>query len=98
MKPIRSILLAAMLAGLSFGAHADKININEADATSLAALNGIGQSKAEAIVEHRKAHGPFRSLEALADVRGISLNLIDRNRDRMTIGNATPDGQRAAQD
>jgi competence protein ComEA len=98
MKPIRSILLAAMLAGLSFGAHADKININEADAASLAALNGIGQSKAEAIIEYRKVHGPFRSLEALTEVRGISPGLIDRNRDRMTIGNAAPDAPRAAPD
>ncbi len=98
MKPIRTFLFAAMLAGASLGAHADKVNINEADAAGLAALHGIGQSRAEAIVEHRKVHGPFRSLDALADVRGISLNLVDRNRDRMTIGNAAPDGQRAAQD
>ncbi len=98
MKPIRNLLLAALLAGVSYGAFADKININEADADALAALNGIGQSRAEAIVEHRKQHGPFRSLEALSDVRGISLNIVDRNRDRLTLGNTETRQSRAEPD
>lgn len=98
MKPIRNLFFAALFAGASFGAFADKININEADAASLAALNGIGPSRAEAIIEHRKLHGPFRSLEALADVRGISLNLVDRNRDRMTLGNPEARQSNAAPD
>lgn len=86
MKPIRTILLTMLLAGASFGAMADKININEADARALAALNGIGQAKAEAIITHRQNHGPFRSIEALSEVRGISPAMIERNRDRLTIG------------
>jgi competence protein ComEA len=98
MKPIRTVLLAALLAGLSLGAHADKININEADAAALAALNGVGPARAEAIVEHRRMHGPFRTVDALADVRGISLNLVERNRDRLTVGNAAPEPRRAAPD
>ncbi len=98
MKPVRSILLAALLAGLSLGAHADKIDINQADASALASLNGIGPARAEAIVEHRRMHGPFRSVEALADVRGVSINLIERNRDRLTVGEGGTAAPRAASD
>ncbi len=98
MKPVRSILLAALLAGLSLGAHADKIDINQADAAALAGLNGIGPARAEAIVEHRRMHGPFRSIEALVEVRGVSVSLIERNRDRLTVGNTAPEPPRAASD
>jgi competence protein ComEA len=48
-----------------------RIRINTADEEALARLPGIGPSKARAIVEDRKAHGPFRTLEDLGRVRGI---------------------------
>lgn len=47
------------------------ININLADEASLQELPGIGPALAAAIVEHRTAHGPFRSIDDLLDVTGI---------------------------
>jgi competence protein ComEA len=61
------------------------ININTADAATLAELNGVGPSKAAAIVEYRKQHGPFKSPEQLADVKGIGDKLIAKNRDRISV-------------
>lgn len=61
------------------------ININTADANALAELNGVGPSKAAAIIEHRKQHGPFKSVEQLADVKGIGDALIAKNRDRISV-------------
>ena len=61
------------------------ININTADATALTELNGVGPSKAAAIVEYRKQHGPFKSAEQLADVKGIGDKLIAKNRDRISV-------------
>ena len=57
-------LLTSLFAVLP--AHADPVDINRADATTLAqALNGVGESKALAIVDYRDRHGPFRSAEEL---------------------------------
>ncbi|MET0378994.1 MAG: ComEA family DNA-binding protein [Spongiibacteraceae bacterium] len=61
------------------------ININTADAAALAELNGIGPAKATAIVDYRKQHGPFKSVEQLADVKGIGEAFIEKNRDRISV-------------
>lgn len=47
------------------------ININSADAKALTSLKGIGKKRAEAIIEYRKDHGPFKSIDDLANVKGI---------------------------
>ena len=48
------------------------ININTASPSHLEELPGIGQGIAERIVAHRKQYGPFRRIEHLMMVRGIS--------------------------
>ena len=49
-----------------------QVNINSADAATLAQnLEGIGEQKANAIVAHRKKHGPFKSINAIDQVKGI---------------------------
>jgi competence protein ComEA len=80
-----SLLLAALLAGPA--AAGEQVDINSADAATLdRVLDGVGPSKAEAIVAHREQHGAFRSIDELADVKGIGLATIEQNRDRITVG------------
>jgi competence protein ComEA len=57
------------------------VNINTADAADLASLPGIGNSKAKAIVTYRSEHGPFSTVDELANVKGIGINLIEKIRD-----------------
>jgi competence protein ComEA len=60
---------------------AGEVNINTADAETIAAeLNGVGLSKAKAIVEYRTKHGPFRSVDDLSLVKGIGERILDKNR------------------
>lgn len=62
------------------------ININTADASAIAdGLVGVGKEKAEAIVAYRKEHGPFKSPEQLADVKGIGDKLVLKNHDRIVV-------------
>lgn len=62
------------------------ININTADASAIAdGLVGVGMSKAEAIVAYRKEHGPFKSAEQLADVKGIGEKLVLKNHGRIVV-------------
>lgn len=50
----------------------DQVNINEADAETIAdVLVGVGTSRATAIVEYRDLHGRFSNLEQLMEVKGI---------------------------
>jgi len=87
---IRTIIMALVLAfGLSQAAFADtaKVNINTATAEQLAeVLSGIGQAKAEAIVEYRNQNGAFEHIDELVNVKGIGLRTVDRNRDRIELG------------
>ena len=48
------------------------ININTATAADLEKLPGIGRGTAEAIVEFRTNNGPFRRIEHLMLIRGVS--------------------------
>ena len=67
--------------------QAEPVNVNTADASALAkALNGIGPAKAKAIVTYREKNGPFKSIDQLAMVEGISQKLIDKNRADIRLG------------
>lgn len=86
MKIIKALMVVVML--LSGGlVWAGSVNINTADATTLAeGLNGIGIKKAQAIVDYRKQHGPFKSVKDLAKVKGINDTLIEKNKESITLG------------
>lgn len=62
------------------------VNINTADAQTIASsLHGIGSKRAEAIVAYRNQNGPFKSVDDLSKIRGISKKIIDDNRERITL-------------
>lgn len=64
----------------------EQVNINEADAETLAdVLQGVGPSRARAIVEYREQNGPFDSLDELSEVKGVGTATVDLNRDRITL-------------
>ena len=88
MKSFVLTVFAAVLS-LLIAAQAlatEKVNINTADAAALdRVLVGVGPSKAAAIVEYRKANGPFKSAEELAMVKGIGLSTVEQNRDRIEL-------------
>lgn len=70
---------------------ATPVNVNQADAQTIAtSLDGIGMSKAEAIVAYRKAHGPFKSVDELGNVKGVGQKTLARNRDAIKLSGATP--------
>jgi competence protein ComEA len=74
-------LAAVALLSLSVSAFAGQVNINTADAETLAAeLNGVGLSKAKAIVDYRTKHGPFQSADDLSLVKGIGERTVAKNR------------------
>lgn len=89
MNLIKSLMLSLLLAS-SFAVFAGApVNVNTADAATLAAaMNGVGMAKAEAIVAYRKQNGAFRSLDQLANVKGIGLKTIEKNKGLINLGGA----------
>ncbi len=72
--------IALLLALCAFNVVAKPVNINKADAKTIASsLHGIGQKKAEAIVQFRKAHGKFKTLKDLTQVKGIGEKTVKKN-------------------
>jgi competence protein ComEA len=63
-----------------------KVNINTASQGDLEALPAIGPTIAQRIVDDRTANGPYKQIEDLARVRGISARTVDELRDRITVG------------
>jgi competence protein ComEA len=67
-------------------AEVEQVNINEADAATIAdVLQGVGQSRAQAIVEYRDENGSFDSLDELSEVKGIGDATVNLNRDRIVL-------------
>lgn len=62
-----------------------KVNINTATLTELTTLNGIGESKAQAILEYRTKNGNFKTLEDLKKVSGIGEAAYEKIKDNICI-------------
>lgn len=62
------------------------IDINTATAEELQELMGIGPVLAQAIVDYRAEHGPFRSIDELLEVSGIGETKLDNIRGDVTLG------------
>ncbi len=80
------LLVALMLISLATPVLAAQVNVNTADAETISAeLNGIGLAKAKAIVEYRKKHGPFQSVDDLSLVKGIGDTTVEKNRSNIMV-------------
>lgn len=61
------------------------MNINTADLATLETLPGIGQAKAQAIIDHRTTHGNFHSVEDLTRIEGIDEKLLSKIKDLVEV-------------
>jgi competence protein ComEA len=86
-KTLYALALCLAMALPAFAAT--PVNVNKADAQTIAAsLDGIGMSKAAAIVAYRNAHGPFKSVDDLGKVKGVGTKTLARNREAIRLGRA----------
>ena len=63
----------------------NKININTADATELEKLPGIGEVKAEAIIQYRKSYGGFKTIHDITRVSGIGEKTFEKIKDLISV-------------
>jgi competence protein ComEA len=76
-----STAIASTLIIFSGNIFASPVNINSAPASEIAAaLTGVGQSKAEAIVAYRKQNGQFKKASDIVQVKGIGNSIFEKNK------------------
>ena len=87
MKSLRKSLLVFLLAVASpMTVLAGPVDINTADAETISSeLQGVGMTKAQAIVAYRESHGPFKSHDDLTLVNGIGARTVEINRQNILI-------------
>lgn len=61
------------------------ININTASVEELCTLSGIGETRAEAIIQYRTENGSFKRIEEICRVKGIGEATFDKIRGSITV-------------
>jgi competence protein ComEA len=86
MNKTKNILLPLLFGIFSVAAQAGPVNVNTADAETLAAeLKGVGISRARAIVDYRQSVGPYQSPEDLLEVSGVGPKVLELNEGNIRV-------------
>lgn len=65
--------------------NAGLVNINTADLEGLMSLPGIGEGKAQSILQYRQEHGSFQSIDEIMNVNGIKEGIYKKFKDKITV-------------
>ena len=78
---VKIFVFLMLMFSLAFGI----VNVNKANSAQLQTLNGIGPSKADEIIKYRKAHGGFKSVDELVEVKGIGPKTLQKFKGQVSI-------------
>jgi competence protein ComEA len=86
---MKKLLLALALWVAFAGAALAAVNINSATKEELGSLKGIGDKKAQAIIDYRKKNGDFKSIDDLEKVDGIGPGIMKQIRAQISVSGKT---------
>ena len=79
-------MAALVIGGLMVSSAFAAVNINSATQSELEAVKGLGPAKAKAIIAYREAHGNFRSLDDLDNVKGFGRASVEKLKGELSVG------------
>lgn len=89
MAQVRTVVFGVVLIvftlGLTAYAAHGVINVNRSTQEQFMMLPGIGEKTAKNILAYRQTNGPFRSIDDLSRVKGISKKKLDKLRPNLTL-------------
>ena len=86
MEILKYFVLLILLSSSALVFAMEPVNINTADKDLLMQITGIGEKRAEAIIDYRDNNGRFKSVDELTRVRGIGQSVVDKNREQLSTG------------
>jgi competence protein ComEA len=82
---ILALVAFFVLAGSALAA----VNINTATKEELTSLKGVGDKRAQEIIDYRKKNGDFKSVDELEKVPGIGPGIMKQIRSQVTVSGKT---------
>jgi len=89
---MRNLILTLIMCLALAGTAAAVVNINTATKEELTTIKGIGDKRAQEIIDYRKKNGDFKSIDELEKVPGIGPGTMKQIRSQVTVsGKPTTD-------
>jgi len=86
---MKKLLLALIMCLALAGTAAAVVNINTATKEELTTIKGIGDKRAQEIIDYRKKNGDFKSVDELEKVPGIGPGTMKQIRSQVTVSGKT---------
>ncbi len=86
---MKRLLLVIAVCFAIFGVALAAVNINTATKEELTSIKGIGEKRAQDIIDYRTKNGPFKSVDDLEKVQGIGPGLMKQIRSQVTVSGKT---------
>ncbi|ENK7360190.1 ComEA family DNA-binding protein, partial [Acinetobacter baumannii] len=68
-----------------FNDSTGQIHLNQANVNEFQQLKGVGEKKAQAIVEYRQKNGSFKNIDEIKNVKGIGPAIFEKNKSRLAL-------------
>src|SRR6476620_7927202 len=86
---MKKLFLALIMCVALAGTAAAVVNINTATKEELTTIKGIGDKRAQEIIDYRKKNGDFKSVDELEKVPGIGPGTMKQIRSQVTVSGKT---------
>ena len=95
---MKKLLLALAMWFAISGVALAVVNVNTATKEELTSLKGVGEKRAQEIINYRTKNGPFKTVDDLEKVPGIGPGIMKQIRSEVTTSGKTDIGKAAAKD